>query len=128
MLRLPIGFFSQRNAGNIAARPDLAPELGWVATSALSELLVPALTASAYVVIMLTYSPLLTAVTVGIVVANMAVFVPLWKRLEELQPISFHDDGVGQRTGGSRTGDTGPVGMAGTPGRPMGAKPSPVAG
>jgi NHLM bacteriocin system ABC transporter peptidase/ATP-binding protein len=85
MLRLPIGFFSQRNAGNIAARPDLAPELGWVATSALSELLVPAITASAYVVIMLTYSPLLTAVTVGIVVANMAVFVPLWKRLEELQ-------------------------------------------
>jgi NHLM bacteriocin system ABC transporter peptidase/ATP-binding protein len=85
MLRLPIGFFSQRNAANIAARPDLAPELGVVATSAMSELLLPALTASAYVVIMLTYSPSLTAVTVGIFVANMMVFVPLCKHLEGLQ-------------------------------------------
>ena len=85
MLRLPIGFFSQRDATNIAARADLAPELGHMTISVASEVLLPALTASAYAIVMLTYSPWLTAVTVGIVVANMVVFMVLRKHVEEFQ-------------------------------------------
>ena len=85
MLRLPIGFFLQRDAGNIAARPDLAPQLGVTAKSAASDLLLPVLTALAYVIVMLTYSRTLTAVTTGIVLANVLMFTSLRRHLEGLQ-------------------------------------------
>ena len=71
--RLPMEFFMQRFAGEIARRAALTLDLARLITSQASLALVNAMTALAYVAVMLTYNVALTAIAIAVAVTGLAV-------------------------------------------------------
>lgn len=71
MLRLPISFFDQRNAGDLVSRMDNNSELNSFLADDLAETVLNILVAAFYAVVLLLYSPLLTLI--GVV--NVAICI-----------------------------------------------------
>ena len=71
MLRLPISFFDQRNAGDLVSRMDNNSELNSFLADDLAETVLNILIAAFYAVVLLLYSPLLTLI--GVV--NVAICI-----------------------------------------------------
>ncbi|PWC31956.1 NHLP family bacteriocin export ABC transporter peptidase/permease/ATPase subunit [Azospirillum sp. TSO22-1] len=83
MLRLPVRFFSQRHAGTLAGRVDLARQLGLLAGDQTVRGALAAVSAAAFAAVMAVHSPLLTAITLVMTGALLAVFALVQGRLEE---------------------------------------------
>ncbi len=84
MVRLPARFFSQRHAGTLAGRVDLARRLGTHAGAEVAEVALSAFACVFFLGVMLVYSPLLTLITVGFTGAMFTVFAVFQNRLEEI--------------------------------------------
>ena len=85
VLRLPIGFFAQRSAASIGARVSLAERLAGHAAVQLTGLPPAAASAVLLGLLMLTYSPMLTACSVGVALMTCAVAVFANRRLAEAE-------------------------------------------
>ena len=72
MMRLPIAFFSQRYAGDLANRIENNNNVSVFLTSQLAEAVLNCIVAPFYLVILLIYSPLLTLTGVLITAINLA--------------------------------------------------------
>ncbi|EFH13418.1 NHLP family bacteriocin export ABC transporter peptidase/permease/ATPase subunit [Teichococcus cervicalis] len=83
MLRLPIPFFTQRYAGSIGSRAELAPLLGQHAAKEPVLLLVEGVALAVYLGVMLLYSPLLTAVAAAMALGNLVLFLVARRGVEE---------------------------------------------
>lgn len=83
MLRLPVSFFALRYAGTIGERSALADELAGQAGAKAPALLTEGLTALVFALVMLGYSPILTAIAVACMAANMGLFLAMRRSLQE---------------------------------------------
>lgn len=83
MVRLPTRFFTQRHAGTLAGRIELARQLGVHAGAQLPDIVLSVASCLFFLAVMLAYSPLLTLVTVVCTGATLAIFALFRLRLEE---------------------------------------------
>jgi NHLM bacteriocin system ABC transporter peptidase/ATP-binding protein len=70
LLRLPMGFYSQRSVGDIQIRQRENETIMFTLMALLAPSLINILMMILYVIVMLSYSPLLTCVGVGLVLIN----------------------------------------------------------
>lgn len=76
MLRLPVSFFDQRYAGDLVERMDSNTEVNEFLTGDLAETVLNVCIAVFYLVILLLYSPLMTAVALAnVAVCLLVVFI-----------------------------------------------------
>lgn len=73
VLRLPFRFFVHRSPAEVSGRVQLAGQIAGTIAGPLTTTAVNLITMVAYALIMLAYSPLLTAVAVGFTAANVLV-------------------------------------------------------
>ena len=73
VLRLPVQFFSLRSAGDILARKDANAEISQTLVKTVAPLMMHTAMMVLYLVIMLRYSPLLTAIGLGALLLQVAV-------------------------------------------------------
>ncbi len=73
MLRLPIGFFTQRYAGDLSNRIENNNNISVFLTSQLAEAVLNCIMAPLYLILLLFYSPLLTLIGVVITAVNLIV-------------------------------------------------------
>ena len=71
--RLPIGFFSQRYAGDLSQRVENNNNIGVFLTSDMAETVLNIMTALFYLILLFTYSPLLTFIGLVIVAVNLTI-------------------------------------------------------
>ena len=71
--RLPIGFFSQRYAGDLSQRVENNNNINVFLTSDMAETVLNGMTAFFYLLLLFFYSPLLTFIGLGIVAVNLAI-------------------------------------------------------
>ncbi|SMC70505.1 NHLP family bacteriocin export ABC transporter peptidase/permease/ATPase subunit [Rhizobium sp. RU36D] len=83
MVRLPTRFFTQRHAGALAGRVELARQLGVHAGAQLPDIVLSVISCLFFLLVMLAYSPLLTLVTVACTAATLLIFALSRLRLEE---------------------------------------------
>lgn len=83
MLRLPVRFFGQRHAGTMAARVDLARQLGRHAGDQTVRAALAAASCLFFVIVMLAYSPILAAMTVASAALLLLAYGLMKGRLEE---------------------------------------------
>ncbi|MBC7879846.1 MAG: NHLP family bacteriocin export ABC transporter peptidase/permease/ATPase subunit [Anaerolineae bacterium] len=69
-LRLPIGFYAQRQSGEISSRIDLNDKVAEVLSGRLATTLIGLVTLVFYVLIMITYDPVLTGIGVLLAAFN----------------------------------------------------------
>ncbi|WP_416908124.1 MAG: NHLP family bacteriocin export ABC transporter peptidase/permease/ATPase subunit [Polymorphobacter sp.] len=75
LLRLPVGFFDQRFAGEIADRVRLNEELSALLTGKLAQAAVNLIAAAFFLLVMLLYQPLLTLAVLVLALANAGVLL-----------------------------------------------------
>lgn len=73
LFRLPISFFDQRYMGDLADRVRNNANVSVFLAGELAETVLNVFVAAFYLVLLLLYSPLLTAVAVGVVLVNLLV-------------------------------------------------------
>lgn len=83
LFRLPVGFFDQRYAGDLTDRVSDNTELNAFLTGDLAETVLNICIAVFYLVILLLYSPLLTAIGVAGIAINLGIIMASSKRLED---------------------------------------------
>ncbi|MBP7338665.1 cysteine peptidase family C39 domain-containing protein, partial [Niveispirillum sp.] len=83
MLRLPTRFFSQRHAGTLAGRVNLARDLGTHAGEQVAEIGLSLAACLFFILVMLAYSPLLTLATLTCTGVTLGIFALCRNRLEE---------------------------------------------
>ncbi|MBO6146175.1 MAG: NHLP family bacteriocin export ABC transporter peptidase/permease/ATPase subunit [Lachnospiraceae bacterium] len=71
--RLPIGFFSQRYAGDLSQRVENNNNIGVFLTSDIAETVLNIMTAVFYLILLFIYSPLLTFAGLAIVAVNLMI-------------------------------------------------------
>ncbi|NPD14917.1 ATP-binding cassette domain-containing protein [Xinfangfangia sp. D13-10-4-6] len=76
VLHLPLSYFAQRHAGEVASRVMVNDRVGQLISTQLGLLLLSGITASAYLMAMLVYAPLLTLPVVVAALLNLGAF--LW--------------------------------------------------
>lgn len=82
VLRLPVAFFSQRYHGDVAMRVDAGDRIAQILSGQLAVNAVGLITMGFYGLVMLSYSPLLGAVGIGLAATN-AVVLKLAQRARE---------------------------------------------
>ncbi len=76
MLRLPVGFFDQRYAGDLVDRIDSNTDVNEFLTGELAETVLNIFVATFYLIVLLFYSPIMTAVgMINILICLAAVFI-----------------------------------------------------
>ncbi len=75
MMRLPIAFFDQRYAGDLVSRMDNNNDINDFIAGNFAETVLDIFTALFYLVILLLYSPLLTAIGLGSILVSTVVAV-----------------------------------------------------
>ena len=83
VLRLPLSYFAQRHAGEVASRVMVNDRVGQLISTQLGMLLLSAITATAYLMAMLIYAPLLTLPVVLAAGVNLAAFLAISRRLTD---------------------------------------------
>lgn len=76
VLHLPVGFFTQRSAGDISSRVAINNKVAGILSADLVQAILSLLTALFFAVVMLFYDVVMSLVTFGIVLANFAL---LWQ-------------------------------------------------
>jgi NHLM bacteriocin system ABC transporter peptidase/ATP-binding protein len=92
ILHLPAGYFAQRNAGEIANRTTTADRLTGLLSGSVGFALVNILTIAVYAIVMVTYSPRLTALVVTFALINVLLLVWMVRFLADLHRKSLQDD------------------------------------
>ncbi len=83
ILRLPVGFFSQRHGGMISARVPLAEQIAELASQQLAQLIVSLTTLLFFTALMLQYNVILTLTCVALASLNALLFGWLQRVLGE---------------------------------------------
>jgi NHLM bacteriocin system ABC transporter peptidase/ATP-binding protein len=84
VLRLPVGFYQQRSAGDIGARVGISDRVANILSEDLVSALLSVITALFFAVIMLFYDLTMSLITIGIVVVNVLVLRYVSQRRKEL--------------------------------------------
>src|SRR5581483_8817264 len=92
ILHLPTTYFAQRNAGEIANRTSTADRFTGLMSGSVGFALVNMLTIAVYALVMVTYSPRLTAVVVVFAIINLALLTWMVRFLSDLHRRSLQDD------------------------------------
>lgn len=82
-LFLPMGFFAQRNVGEVVSRLRIGSEIGGTVAGPLAQLLPNLVAAFAYLAIIFLYDPLLGGMVAAIAAINLWVLVTLSRRLSD---------------------------------------------
>lgn len=93
MLKLPIGFYTQRFPGEIAGRVKLNDKVAQAISGSMAETLINVVMAVLYVLVMLAYNWILTAIVLGLAVLNMVALGKVQGWLEERYMQIDKDDG-----------------------------------
>ena len=83
-MRLPLSFFSQRSASEIAGRSQLVDKLAGLITGPLGKSFIGLMTATVYCFIMFYFDPKLTMIVLGIALVNLLYFSWQVRRVREL--------------------------------------------
>ena len=94
LFRLPVSFFSQRMAGDLAGRIDNNDKVSNLVGGGLPEIAVSCFESVFYLVILVFYSPLLTLIAVAGFAADIALVIYSSKRMEEIS-MKFNQDSGG---------------------------------
>ncbi len=73
LLRLPLGFYEQRFAGEISSRIQLNDSIANLLSGKLATTAIAAVTIVVYAVVMLQYDAVLTAIAIAFVLLNLAI-------------------------------------------------------
>ncbi len=101
LLRLPVGYFSQRPDGMAVARLDQVYFVYWLLSGPLVSAGVAAVGLIAYGVVMVAFSPLLAGVMIGAMVLNVVVLILVFRRRREINLVQLRQ---GTRLAGLSTG------------------------
>ncbi len=94
VLRMPMEFFSQRMAGDIASRQDSNEGIASSLVNQLGPLFLDFIMLILYFTVMLRYSPLLTLVGVSSIVINMFVARYISKKRINITRVQMRDSGL----------------------------------
>lgn len=92
ILHLPLEFFSQRSAGDIMARAQTDAAIARSLVGILAPLLVNAAMLAAYLVLMVTYSPVLSAIGVASVAVNFICALVISARRVNIARVQMRDE------------------------------------
>ncbi len=92
ILHLPTAYFSQRNAGEIANRTTTADRLTGLLSGSVGLAIVNLLTIAVYALVMVTYSPRLTALVVFFALINLALLMGTVRLLSDLHRRWLQDE------------------------------------
>ncbi len=93
VLRLPVEFFTQRMAGDVAGRRSENETIAGSIISTFAPLIIQAFTMPFYLFVMLRYSAVLSLIGIASVVANMAVSKCVSEQRVNLSRVTSRDDG-----------------------------------
>ncbi|MDD3279709.1 MAG: NHLP family bacteriocin export ABC transporter peptidase/permease/ATPase subunit [Lachnospiraceae bacterium] len=93
ILKLPMGFFSQRMAGDLAGRQRLNDSIAETLIAKMAPAVINILLLVFYLAVMLTYSPLLTAVGLGAVFFNLVIGKILSDQRVQTTRLRMRDEG-----------------------------------
>ena len=93
LFRLPIDFFSQREAGDILERQQTNAGIAGILISTVAPLLINTAMMIFYLIVMLRYSVAMTAVGVASVVVNLCIAQYMSKRRVNLARVRMRDQG-----------------------------------
>ena len=93
VLRMPMGFFSQRMAGDIAARKQQNSEIAGVLISTFAPLAIQTIMMIFYLFVMLRYSVILTLIAVLSIVINLAVSNYISAKRINITRVAVRDSG-----------------------------------
>lgn len=93
MLKLPIGFYTQRFPGEIAGRVKLNDKVAQAISGSMAETLISVVMAVLYLLVMFAYSWVLAAIALGLATFNMVVLGKAEGWLEEHYMQIDKDDG-----------------------------------
>jgi NHLM bacteriocin system ABC transporter peptidase/ATP-binding protein len=108
VLRLPIGFFTQRSAGEISSRVPINDRVAQLLSGELATTLLSLLVIVFYAAVMLQYDPLLTVVGILVAVLNVAALKWVSRRRTDISQRLQQDRGklMGVAMGGLQTIET----------------------
>lgn len=92
VLHLPMEFFSQRAAGDIMARTQTNAGIAKTIVGILTPLLVNAAMVVAYLVLMVAYSPQLSAIGIAAVAVNVAMALVISARRVNIARVQMRDE------------------------------------
>jgi ABC-type bacteriocin/lantibiotic exporter with double-glycine peptidase domain len=92
ILHLPMNYFAQRNAGEIASRSGIADRFTGLLSGSVGFAIVNLLTIAVYALVMMTYSPRLTLIVVMFALINLSLLVWMVRFLADLHRRSLQDD------------------------------------
>lgn len=92
VLHLPMEFFSQRAAGDIMARAQTNAGIAKTIVGILTPLLVNAAMVVAYLVLMVAYSPQLSAIGIAAVAVNVAMALVISARRVNIARVQMRDE------------------------------------
>lgn len=91
ILRLPVGYFTQRQGGMVGARVPLAEQIAQMASQQLAQMAVNVTTLVFFTALMVQYNAWLTLTCLALAAVNVAVFAWLQGRLgESSESTSMH--------------------------------------
>ena len=93
ILRMPMAFFSQRMAGDILQRQSTNASIASVLVNTFTPLLLNAIMMIFYLVVMLRYSPMLTAVGILTIVLNLLVSQLISAKRVNITRVQMRDAG-----------------------------------
>lgn len=99
VLRLPLGFFAQRYAGEVASRVDLNDRVARLVSSDLAATVLSAITLVLYAAVMAQYSRLLTAIAIILAALNVGLLASIVRDLKDASQRSLLDRGRMVATG-----------------------------
>lgn len=92
ILHLPMNYFAQRNAGEIASRSSIADRFTGLLSGSVGFAIVNLLTIAIYALVMMTYSPRLTLIVVIFALINLSLLIWMVRFLADLHRRSLQDD------------------------------------
>ncbi|MDX2230588.1 MAG: NHLP family bacteriocin export ABC transporter peptidase/permease/ATPase subunit [Leptolyngbyaceae cyanobacterium bins.349] len=93
LLKLPIGYYTQRFPGEIAGRVKLNDKVAQAISGSMAETLINVVMATLYLLVMLAYNWVLTAISLGLAILNFVALGKVEGWLEERYMEMDKDDG-----------------------------------
>ncbi len=93
LLTLPMAFFSQRFAGDLARRVDANDRIAGLLSGQLSSTLVGLLTTGFYAVVLLSYDVGLALLGIGLELVNLVVMRLVWRKREDMNRLRLQVEG-----------------------------------
>jgi ATP-binding cassette, subfamily C, bacterial len=93
LLKLPVGFYTQRFPGEIAGRLKLNDKVAQVISGSMAETLINLVMAFLYLIVMAAYNGILTAIAVTFAALNILALIKVGAWLEERYMQMDKDDG-----------------------------------